>query len=260
MKFKLVSDLHLEFYRGATEWEPEQLPYDNEIVLLLAGDINTGLKAAPWLKTMCERYKHVVYILGNHEFYAHEWHEVKDGWKKLEMPDNFTFLDDDVLYLDGVRVLGGTLWTLVQDQTKDFGGTVWKGQQRMTDYRVAKIRVGNEYKRLDVGTTIRAHKDTVKFLTAELEKPYEGKTVVMTHHLPAMACVAERFKGDELNAFFVTKLEYLMEAYAIDVWCHGHTHDKVDTVVHNTRVLCNPRGYPGVQLNNEYIEDLTFEL
>ena len=29
------------------------------------------------------------------------------------------------------------------------------------------------------------------------------------------------------------------------LWIHGHTHTFFDYVVSGTRVVCNPRGYPG---------------
>jgi predicted phosphodiesterase len=29
------------------------------------------------------------------------------------------------------------------------------------------------------------------------------------------------------------------------LWIHGHTHDPFDYEINGTRVICNPRGYPG---------------
>ena len=29
------------------------------------------------------------------------------------------------------------------------------------------------------------------------------------------------------------------------LWIHGHTHTRFDYRVRGTRVVCNPRGYPG---------------
>lgn len=265
MKFKLLSDLHLEFYRGKDYvWEPEELPGDEDTVLLLAGDIDTGMRAYDWIKDRCAQYKHVVYILGNHEFYGNEWFTVHKFWKRINdnelMAPNFTFLENDVLFLEDVMILGATLWTAVEDQTKDVGFTVWQGKRCMNDYLVSNIEMvpGVDTRKLHPYDTMGQHAQTIKFLTEELAKPWDGKTLVMTHHLPHNDCVAERFKGTELNAFFITDLDELIKEHNIDIWVHGHTHDPVDINVHGTRILCNPKGYP--RENVDWNEDCLFDL
>lgn len=261
--FKLMSDLHLEFYdrkryvlADQPMFFPEELPYDNETVLLLAGDIHIGTNAQPWLEIMCERYKAVVYILGNHEFYKHELYKVKKQWAEMPMPDNFYFLDDGVAYIDDVRIIGGTMWTQVKDPHAR-----WRGQSGMNDYRLIKVNEpAGIWRKLNVGDTDRLNRRTEFFIQEELLDNWEGKTIVMTHHLPHPLCVAEQFKGHMLNEFYLHDCDHLIREHDIDVWCHGHTHDNVDVEVHGTRILCNPRGYHGVQLNQDYLEDLIFEL
>ena len=263
MKFKLISDLHLEFYNkyrgGMIEekegWEPKPLQEDMDTVLLLAGDIHVGKKAKPWIEKMCKRFYKVVYILGNHEFYNQEYYKTVDFWKKTEMPENFAFLENDTCVIENVRIFGATLWTDVIDPFN-----IWHGRQMMTDYQIIKINHmrGGQYRKLNVRDTNNFHIKTARKLQQWLQIPWEGKTIVMTHHLPHPLCVAERFKGNNLNDFFMTNLEHIIERFDIDVWCHGHTHDNVDVTVHGTRILCNPMGYHGIQLNQEFEEGLTF--
>jgi len=265
MKFKLLSDLHLEFFRGAPLWEPTPTDEDKDTVLLLAGDVHLGHKALPWLEKMCERFYDVVYILGNHEFYNNEWFDVKNFWANAEMPINFTFLDDDVYYIDNVRIIGGTLWTEVTDPFM-----VWQGPKVMADYQVIGIKKfiapgftkveGNPNRKLTVNDTTGAHIQTRDFIIYELQKPWNGKTIVMTHHMPHPECVAERFKRSNLNCFFMTNLDDILEKYDIDYWVCGHTHNSFDVEVHDTRILCNPMGYHGVELNQDFNEGLVFEL
>lgn len=260
MKFKLVSDLHLEFYRqtirtGLVKQQPEWIPTptdeDKETTLLLAGDIDVGTKGKNWIIDRCKQYQFVVYILGNHEFYGQDFDTTIYTWDNMEMPENFTFLDNDVIHFGSeVRVIGGTLWTLVTDPFD-----IWNGRRAMSDYNV--IRKNGD--KLTVNATNNAHQLTVQFIEAQLQRPWYGKTIVMTHHLPHPLCVAERFKGNNLNAFFMTDLDHIMENFDIDVWCHGHTHDNVDVEVHGTRILCNPMGYHGIQLNQDFNEGLVFE-
>ena len=128
----------------------------------------------------------------------------------------------------------------------------------MTDYQVTTVKEYGKVRRLNVEDTDKAHRKTANYIREELQKPWKGKTIVMTHHLPHPLCVAERFKGDSLNTFFMTDLDYIIRNFDIDVWVHGHTHNNVDITVHNTRILCNPMGYHGVQLNQDFDEGLTF--
>jgi hypothetical protein len=47
----------------------------------------------------------------------------------------------------------------------------------------------------------------------------------------------------------------------IKYFVNGHTHDFIDTVVGNTRVVCNPLGYPNERFNNkEPYEDFLIEV
>jgi hypothetical protein len=68
--------------------------------------------------------------------------------------------------------------------------------------------------------------------------------VVVTHHLPSQRCVAPQWAGHPLNPFFVCELDALIQERRPAIWIHGHTHDSVDVRVGETRILCNPFGYP----------------
>ena len=267
MKFKLVSDLHLEFYvnrpglPAQPMWTPTPTEDDENTVLLLPGDIHVGTKAKDWLKDRCMQYHKVVYLLGNHEFYGQELDDVREAWRDMDMPENFHFLDDNMFVLDTqepIRIIGGTLWTEVTDPFN-----MWNGPKRMTDYEVIKRRRDPRYgelRGLTVDDTNVLHKATVAYFKTVLETPFKGKTLVMTHHLPHEICVANRFKGNMLNDFFRTDLDYMFENFDIDVWVHGHTHDNVDEMVHGTRILCNPMGYHGRALNCDFDEVAVFDL
>ena len=264
MKFKLLSDLHLEFYgarpfyrqEATPMWEPTATEDDAETILLLAGDIHVGRKAQPWIEKMCARYAYVIYILGNHEFYNQEMNDIRKFWKEVDMPDNFAFLDNDTIAVPGedpVRIIGGTLWTGITDPF-----AIWNGRKMMTDYQI--ITVGDKIRCLTVEDTNKLHFETANFIRQELQREWKGKTIVMTHHLPHPMCVNPLYKGSNLNAFFMTNLDYIIRNFDIDVWVHGHTHDNVDIMVDKTRILCNPMGYHGIKLNQDYNEGLTFDL
>jgi hypothetical protein len=71
---------------------------------------------------------------------------------------------------------------------------------------------------------------------------------VVTHHLPHRRSVHPRYDGDMLSPAFASDLDHLVRA-PVALWVHGHTHESMDYFVNGTRVVCNPRGYAGSDLN-----------
>ena len=55
--------------------------------------------------------------------------------------------------------------------------------------------------------------------------------------------IAAQFSNDIANPAFVVPLDELMGPAAL--WIHGHTHNSFDYTVNGTRIVSNPRGYPG---------------
>lgn len=89
--------------------------------------------------------------------------------------------------------------------------------------------------------SIELHEHSLAWVKGKLDTPFDGKTVVVTHHLPSKQSVVERFKDSLLSACFASELDYLFGK--MNMWIHGHTHDNLDYEVNGTRVICNPRGY-----------------
>lgn len=97
------------------------------------------------------------------------------------------------------------------------------------------------------------HQQTVKWLDKELSKPFDGKTVVVTHFAPHRNCIAPQYKDDLLTPYFVNDLAWMMEKHRIYVWCFGHTHHNVDFIAENgCRVVSNQVGYPMERFKNRH--------
>ena len=77
---------------------------------------------------------------------------------------------------------------------------------------------------------------SVRFLTQQLAQPFEGKTVVVTHHAPTAASLRERFEGESVHirAAYASNLEHLMGGDVVPLWVHGHTHNTVDVQISGT--------------------------
>lgn len=101
-----------------------------------------------------------------------------------------------------------------------------------------------------------------RWLARALARPFDGPTVVITHHAPSRRSIHPRYDGALLNASFVSNAEHLFDAGPVDLWVHGHTHDSFDYTLGETRVICNPRGYTrdGVCENAGFDIDFMVEL
>jgi Icc-related predicted phosphoesterase len=101
------------------------------------------------------------------------------------------------------------------------------------------------------------HDASRTWLVRQLEQAFDGPTVVITHHLPALKSIAPRYANDPLNPAFASRLEDMIERYQPTLWIHGHTHEPCDYELSRTRVVCNPRGYPGEYGHGGFKPDLT---
>ena len=97
------------------------------------------------------------------------------------------------------------------------------------------------------------------WLAEELEKPYGGKTVVVTHHSPNVLSWPQNNSKMHL-ATYCNRLDDFFSCYDIDAWFHGHVHNVADYVINKTRVLCNPRGYTRYQVIDGFSAAKTVEV
>ena len=252
MKFRLYSDLHLEFGKFKN-WPKEDC---SDIVLILAGDIGVGLQARPMIETMCKYYRAVVLVSGNHEYYQNNITLIDKRYKQLDsILPNFHYLQNETIVIDGIRFIGGTMWTGL-DNGDWFA--LEAAKRGMNDFHVIKhYNMDRIPVRFDVYDCMAYHKLFKDYLSTQLAKPFD-KTIVVTHHAPCELSVAERYKGNRLNsAYYEDMTQFMFGDNAPDIWCHGHMHDSIDYTVGNTRVIANPRGYIGHALNSRF--DVMFE-
>jgi predicted phosphodiesterase len=244
MKLHILSDLHTEF---AGFVPPET---DAEAVIL-AGDIGVGVEGVRWA---ARHYpvRPVIYVPGNHEFYGHDI----DLTAELESvaPENITVLSDDVFVLDGVRFLGSTLWT---DFKLHGEGEAWFARKHAMRSMNDFVRIGQGRHKFRPEDSVVLHDASRAWLVRQLEQDFDGPTVVITHHLPALKSIAPRYANDPLNPAFASRLEDMIERYQPTLWIHGHTHEPCDYELSRTRVVCNPRGYPGEYGHGGFKPDLT---
>ena len=256
MKIQLLSDLHNEFMRHGKKFPDHQwsgvIPETNADIIILAGDIDTGIKGAEWAIAESGRLaKNIIYVLGNHEFYGHEYSSVKRKVSQLCKGTGVHCLDPDVYIQDGVRFIGATLWTdykadisVPQDLAMFYVG------KALTDHRVIKYKSGGSYRRFKPHDALAIHLKELNWLAKQLSHVYEGKTVIVTHHGPHPVCQHPAFPVSEMSGAFHSDLGTLIEKNDIDVWVYGHTHANLDKIIFDTRIISNQAGYPGENVSS----------
>lgn len=232
MKIQILSDLHTEF----ADFVPTDTDAD---AVILAGDIGVGVDGVRWAARQYP-LRPVIYVPGNHEFYGHDIGMTAE--LEAAAPDNITVLSDGALVLDGVRFLGSTLWT---DFKLHGDGEAWFARERAKRSMADFVRIRQDGRRFRPEDSAILHEASRTWLVRQFEQPFDGPTVVITHHLPALKSIAPRYANDTLNPAFASRLEDVIERYQPALWIHGHTHEPCDYELFGTRVVCNPRGYPG---------------
>ncbi len=248
MLIRLLSDLHQEF----RPYEMQPLAEDRESILVLAGDINVGTDACDFIIEQSTEFSHVIYLLGNHEFYNNDLDQVADDVREeLFGIENVSFLDNQSVVVGDVRFIGSTLWT---DMDNESPTSMWRIEQSLNDYHLIR-RYG---RRITAPTTINLFKQNMEYLETELSRPHDGPTVVVTHHLPSYKSVHPVFMNSGINGAFASNCESLMYDHDIAYWFYGHTHQTMAYSVNGCKVRMNPFGYGGVEENLHF--DPTFRV
>lgn len=247
MKLWILSDLHLEFADIA-------LPKVDADVIVLGGDIDVEGVGLEWARETFTNLP-VLYVLGNHEYYGSSYPKHLLELKAKAESTNITILENDTVTIGDITFLGCTLWT----DFNLYGNpkvAEREAEKHMPDFQT--IRLSKQNTLLCASDTAKIHNQSLQWLTKELEQR-ATKKVVITHHAPSEKSVSPRFTGSLLNPAFASNLEDVVESSNAELWIHGHMHTARDYLIGRTRVLCNPRGYPG-ERDTYFVPDLVVEL
>ena len=230
-KYRYFSDLHghLPDFKRDT---------DKDEVCIIAGDLTEfggkGVKLKEMLTDLCERFKEVIFVPGNHEYYGTHIGTLEKKMRLFGL-GNFTLLQDaEYIDRDDVRIIGATLWS-------DTSSIEYQAKMDMNDYKY--IRIGSKEEpwlhKLSPSHTTGIHRNQVHLIKEALTKA-PGKCIVITHHAPSDKSIDRRYEGSPLNPAYSTELTLgKWPAY----WVHGHIHRAKSYEHHGCTVLCNPMGY-----------------
>ncbi len=248
MRIQIVSDLHLEF----SDINIQNI--ENADVLVLSGDIMVaskvlkenseyGIRFRDFLKRVSFQFPHVIYVMGNHEFYSDGrfFDSIEDLRTACAVHNNIYLLERDTKIIDDVVFVGGTLWT---DMNKFDPLTLHAVRDMMMDYRaIHNDKAG--FRRLKPADTVERHRATLDYIKFVADEHKDKKVVVCTHHSPSFQSVADEYKSEYLmnGAYHSSLEEHILDRPQIKLWTHGHTHHPFDYMIGECRIVCNPRGY-----------------
>lgn len=253
MKLWIWSDLHLEMQYPVFV---DRAPVAD--VIVCAGDLCHADELKDHAQWLIERYGlPMVFVPGNHEFYSSgkfprskpsdhrlmkQAAELSRSWRH-----RLYVLDDEVIEIGGVRFIGGTLWTDFRMDLKaeaDLSRRMLSAPSQLADFSLVRLGDGT---RLTPQVMLGFHHLTRGFIERQLAIPFDGKTVIVTHHLPHPDCTPAIYKGRGTNHLFACGRQafgpILDSDAAPALWICGHTHHPNDVTVGRTRIVCNPFGY-----------------
>lgn len=248
MKIAITSDIHLEF----GYWNP--INPEAADTLILSGDIMIASKLADrdpndydhetrfieFLEAAKANYQHVIYIMGNHEHYHGDFSLSAGILRKICDTYGIHFLDKENITLDDITFIGGTLWT---DMDQGNPRVRENAASYMNDFRLVRNTPDKAFSTKDA---IEDHKAMLKHIDDTITSfGKDRKYVVCGHHAPTTSSTKPGYGPDDLiqSAYNSDLTDFIYARPEIKLWTHGHTHSPYDYLVHETRVVCNPRGY-----------------
>jgi len=269
MAWSIVSDLHLdsleEPLRPILAYPPAEksvrAPY-----LAVLGDLCSLHDIETWqsyFNAVVPRYRQVVYVAGNHEYYCEPGKRTYSTdclldsvryWAREKWPGRLHVLQNEALEVDGVRVLGTTLWSHVPLKHRA------EVQRDVRDYHKIYTQTSTPeasesepqaLRLVTVEDTNRWHEESLAFLKQELASHPQQPTMVLSHHAPLVrgtSAPAYERPGRAVSRAFATDLSSLIVAHPqLRLWGFGHTHWRCQFQFHHCTIVSHPRGYSYTQ-------------
>ncbi|WP_186392808.1 MULTISPECIES: metallophosphoesterase [unclassified Pannonibacter] len=261
MRIHVLSDLHREHPFDFPKLPVELGEIDADFIVM-AGDINNAFRLSLPHEVHEKTGLPVIHISGNHELYNRDRVPVSEIHEELRRraggSDGVWFLENDFIDLPArngglVRFIGATLWTDWNFfQQPDV--SMKAARIGMSDYRHIWVTGDDGRPRLlTPDDTLLWHQESRSFIESILAEPFDGRTVVVTHHAANEVGMRNPWELEKhsrgLQPAYGSDLSAIMEAdNAPDFWISGHTHISCDVEHGNTRIISNAQGYFDPQL------------
>lgn len=238
--FDLISDLHVDTW-SENHWED----IATSPVCVVAGDVSQDrAQVASTLRQLGKTYQAVFYIDGNDEHQSHLsnlGYSYADLVSRINKISNIVYLQDHVVVIDGVAIIGTNGWWGF-----DFDMSI-NGAESAEWYK-EKFNLTNEA----VKAISRMATNDAKYLLNSVKRlqthPDVKKIVVVTHTVPDAALIEHDIDLDghlKFNTMGNRYMELVLDAdteQKVHTWCFGHYHGSVDQIKNGIRYVNNCRG------------------
>jgi len=241
LAFDLISDLHLETWPTEFDWTYQA----TSPVCVVAGDVccDPDLLVRT-LKHLGKCYQAVFYVDGNDEHYTQLedlGHSYSELTRRLRRIPNVVYLQDNVVIVDGVAILGTNGWW-------GFDFDLGIDPDQAAQWAQERYHISHDATK---GIARMSNTDATYMISsvARLQTHKEVRKIVMvTHTVPDPALIAHDIDLDGTMRFNTMGNRLMMQAMAADTenklhtWCFGHYHGSVDQVRSGIRFVNNCRG------------------
>jgi predicted MPP superfamily phosphohydrolase len=247
LDLQICSDIHLEYYSQSRNTEPINFgnivfPNSPNSILILAGDIG-HVNNATWqafMKYVGTNWQHVIYVLGNHEYYSNskDMSKLLTAYKDhLAQYPNIHLLNRDKLKIEDYDILGLTMWTQNEYSTV----------MQINDFK--QIKMHNDIGHLKPITLTQynaLHDQDKAWLFANIDPT--RKTIIVTHFPLTRDGVNHPKYAEQKSAlcnYYANEFHHgLVSAYGPCednqlIIISGHTHFNYDFVKDNIRYISN---------------------
>ena len=247
VQIQYSSDLHINDFPIGTPFESFLTP--NAPVLVIAGDICSAWDPLySYFLHWCSRHWYIVIIItGNHEYFCdddrkHTFEQTDAHIRQIcyRLP-NVIFLQSGQSYVlpnTNIRFIGATLWsnidTSIWDTIKDKKG----------DFKVIYTQTPNSIRRTHPSDICTLHSMHRAWLSSAIASKKENEIlIVLTHHMPTMKLLEDRYQNDPLRSCYASKDDDLL-THDVAVWICGHGHRSTKLKIpYGPYCVMNARGY-----------------
>jgi UDP-2,3-diacylglucosamine pyrophosphatase LpxH len=245
--FDLISDIHRETW---PDFDWTGLPTSQYCVV--AGDIaRDRLLVIDTLSKLSSVYQGVFYIDGNdeHKDYLNDLgNSYADLAQMIKPLKNVVFLQDNVVVMNGVGILATNgWWSYDFDPTLDLDQSITWVQEKDMITRSSAINLNGVAYR-DAGYLSNS--------VRKLQRYRDVKAIVVVSHTVPMPQLiqhdielADTWRFNSMGNSYITSAFNEDLEHKIKLWCFGHYHRPIDTVVNGVRYVSNPRGRGDTQYN-----------
>lgn len=227
-----ISDIHLEFLHIEAVKSIIRKIIPIAPIIVLAGDIGNPFSKNNhyelFIEEISKKFEKVFLISGNHEYYHNDIDNVEERINMIASKYmNVTYLQNSYEDYNGIRWIGSTLWSRLDNPTKF-----------INDVSTIHHMTVDRYNTL--------HNTAVKSIE-EMIKGSELQCIVITHHMPSYQLIDMKYYDDNYNMWFASHMDNIIKDNEGKLlgWFYGHTHTVNNSMINNIPMCCNPVGYKG---------------